>query len=520
MEPSLIGKKAFVENIVIIYVIPEPRQQCVLVPKSTWYVVQLMNGFIKQHQLNWNHVAGQSHSDGGNTNGVWVPAINGHIPNNAFPGGDNDGEPIFVARGRVGGSLAAGSLLASHKCCYVAWGGNSHALSEYEVLCNFTGSWIEWSGTEMPRSAYVAGVSEVNQELMYVGRAVIDGILKVGKIHPSHGVTYIGQNGREIAFSNYEILVTNPRDAEMRPGASSKIETPDKLEYQFIPNNTGFVQFRVRADHDAHVALTVSAAECDPMYEVFFGSWNNSKSIIRKNRTKPDVAEANTPAVLNPGEFRGFWIRWNNGTITAGTEGNYQPILTYTDSEIVPIEYVGFCTGWGATGSWIVQPAGPPSAAPSAPMPYTGGPGAFGPVCWVEATSGQVPPNAFVGGEDNGEPMYVIRGKFNDGLIPGKLLSSHGCSYVPWGGEENGLNTYDVLCDFNGDWVDCSGGNIPPNSLSAGESEDGEPLYVGRVLHEGSMTVGKVQQSHGVCYIPYGGKELGFPEYQILVTRN
>lgn len=149
-----------------------------------------------------------------------MPAKNGHVPSNAFPGGDNDGEPIFVARGRVGGSLAAGSLLGSHKCCYVAWGGNSHSLSEYEVLCNFSGSWIEWSGTQMPRSGYVAGVSEVNQELMYVGRAIVDGILKVGKIHPSHGVTYIGHNGCEIAFANYEILVTNPRDAEMRPATS------------------------------------------------------------------------------------------------------------------------------------------------------------------------------------------------------------------------------------------------------------------------------------------------------------
>lgn len=63
----------------------------------------------------------------------------------------------------------------------------------------------------MPRNGYVAGKSEVNDELMYVGRAVINGILMVGKIHPSHGVTYIPHEGREIAFSNYEILVTNDR---------------------------------------------------------------------------------------------------------------------------------------------------------------------------------------------------------------------------------------------------------------------------------------------------------------------
>lgn len=75
----------------------------------------------------------------------------------------------------------------------------------------------------------------------------------------------------------------------------SELETEDKLEYNFFPNNTGYVQFRVRAPNDGHIALTTAAAEVDPMYEIFIGGWGNSKSIIRKNRTKPEVAEVPTP---------------------------------------------------------------------------------------------------------------------------------------------------------------------------------------------------------------------------------
>lgn len=123
-----------------------------------------------------------------------------------------------------------------------------------------------------------------------------------------------------------------------------------------------------------------------------------------------------------------------------------------------------------------------------------------------------------LGGEDNGEPIYVIRSNFQGGIIPGKLLSSHGIAYVPWGGQENPCPEYEVLCDFSGTWTSCSGGNVPDNAVAAGQSEDGEPLFVGRVVHEGSLTVGKVQQSHGVCYIAYGGQELGFPDYEILVA--
>ncbi|XP_018573689.1 uncharacterized protein LOC108912786 [Anoplophora glabripennis] len=291
-----------------------------------------------------------------------------------------------------------------------------------------------------------------------------------------------------------------------------ELQTEDRLEYNFFPNSSGVVQFRVRAPNDAHIVLSTAAAEVDPMYEIFIGGWGNSKSIIRKNRSKPDVAEVPTPGILNENEFRGFWVRWQNGTISVGRENEVPPFLSWSDTEVVHIEYVGVCTGWGARGAWIIEPPrGGGVPRPGAP------PANLSSVCWVPSSNGQVPPRSFAGGEDNGEPVYVIRAQFNGGIIPGKLVPSHGQSYVPWGGQENPMPQYEVLCDFPGQWLAVSGGNIPPNALTAGQSEDGEPLYIGRVVHDGALTVGKVQPSHGVCYIPYGGQELSFPEYEILV---
>ncbi|XP_025829408.1 C3 and PZP-like alpha-2-macroglobulin domain-containing protein 8 [Agrilus planipennis] len=288
--------------------------------------------------------------------------------------------------------------------------------------------------------------------------------------------------------------------------APIEVETPDELKYNFLPNISGQFQFRVRAANDAHIALTTEAAETDPMYEVFIGGWGNSKSIIRKNRSKPDVAEVPTPGILNAGEFRGFWVRWRNGTISVGNEGESQPFLSWTDSENIPISYVGICTGWGASGKWIIEESTPNSSTLSSKM------------CWIPASGGNVPPRAFVGGEDNGEPQYVIRANFQGGIIPGKLISSHGTAYVPWGGEENPVSEYEVLCDFNGTWVPSSEGKVPPNAPAAGETEESEPLFIGRVTHEGTITVGKIQPSHGVCYISYGGQELNFANYEVLVA--
>lgn len=86
------------------------------------------------------------------------------------------------------------------------------------------------------------------------------------------------------------------------------------MEYQFYPAANGLFSFKVRAAHDCHVALTNGPVqEQDPMVEVFIGGWSNAKSVIRKNRNKPEKAEVDTPNALSAGEFRGFWIRWADG---------------------------------------------------------------------------------------------------------------------------------------------------------------------------------------------------------------
>ncbi|KAL0851414.1 hypothetical protein ABMA28_007224 [Loxostege sticticalis] len=448
------------------------------------------------------------------------------------------------------------------------------------------------------------------------------------------------------------------------------VQTEDNLQYHFFPVSHGSVQFKVRTANDAHLALTMGPQESDPMYEVFIGGWGNTKSVIRRNRTKPDKVEVDTPQILNSGEFRGFWVRWDGGVVSAGREGELIPFMSWTDPEPFPVAFVGVCTGWGATGTWKIEdgaefdtpdkleykfgpaaagslefeyrgphnahlcltsaaaevdpmyeiilggwentqsvirycrqkpdkvtlptpgimhpnefrkfliewrcgrvmvrdgssgallmewvdpapfpvthfavrtgygarghwrirhfgsgaggqqppPPSAPVAAPlySAPPGYPGAGGAGGPGQWIDMSAGQVPPGAVVGGQDcNGEPMYVARAAHEGAVIPGKLVQSHGAAYVPWGGLEHGKPEYQVLVGGFNNWVPTSGSSIPPGAFPGGQSEDGETLFIGRVRHEGSLTTGKVQQSHGVCYISFAGQELGFPEYEILLS--
>lgn len=93
----------------------------------------------------------------------------------------------------------------------------------------------------------------------------------------------------------------------------AELNTPDSLQYQYYPFHNGIVQFRVRAPNDAHLILSGEPNETHPVIEVFIGGWQNSKSVIRLNQNKPEVAETDTPNILSPNEFRGFWIRATDG---------------------------------------------------------------------------------------------------------------------------------------------------------------------------------------------------------------
>lgn len=137
---------------------------------------------------------------------------------------------------------------------------------------------------------------------------------------------------------------------------------------------------------------------------------------------------------------------------------------------------------------------------------------------WVSASQGEVPTNAVQGGFDGSDPLYVARARHEDDLVPGKLHSTHGVCYIAWGGNEHSYNKYDVLCGGNGEWISVDNGVLPTNAVPGGMTADGETLFVGRAMHEGTITIGKVQPSHECCYISYGGREFGYRKYEVLVA--
>lgn len=143
---------------------------------------------------------------------------------------------------------------------------------------------------------------------------------------------------------------------------------------------------------------------------------------------------------------------------------------------------------------------------------------AFKTAQWQHTTSSSaLPRDAVLGGRDtDGSPIYVGRSTHEGDLIPCKVIPSKRVGYVAFNGLEHPKHNFEVLVGGNFTWTRERNGGVPPRAFSAGRTKQGETLYIGRVDHNRSQTIGKVHPSHGCLYIPYSGKEVSFKDYEVL----
>ncbi|KAJ6636014.1 Natterin-3 [Pseudolycoriella hygida] len=132
-----------------------------------------------------------------------------------------------------------------------------------------------------------------------------------------------------------------------------------------------------------------------------------------------------------------------------------------------------------------------------------------------------LPRDAVLGGRDSdGAQMYVGRAIFEGGLLPCKVLPSKQAAYVSNNGKEFPVQNYDVLIGANVIWKKDKNGKVPKDAFPhGGRTPTGETLYIGRAEVNGSLTIGKVHPAHKCLYIPYGGSELSFKEYEVLTGK-
>ena len=84
------------------------------------------------------------------------------------------------------------------------------------------------------------------------------------------------------------------------------------------------------------------------------GGWNNTKSVITRNRNDSALASVDH-SPLNCGTLQSFWVTWDGGEIRVGnglTTGQAE-FMAFNDSDPFPADYLSVATGQNVTGYWI-----------------------------------------------------------------------------------------------------------------------------------------------------------------------
>jgi hypothetical protein len=134
--------------------------------------------------------------------------------------------------------------------------------------------------------------------------------------------------------------------------------------------------------------------------------------------------------------------------------------------------------------------------------------------------NGPFPDNMVRGGIDADGTVIFIGRAFHEGdMIPAKVMPDKNACYISHGGEEIPKEDFEVLRSGSFVWEFATSGNLPEGAVSCGATSDGELLYIGRALYQGTQTPGKVQVSHGCLYIPFNGEEVSVTEYEVLCLK-
>lgn len=137
----------------------------------------------------------------------------------------------------------------------------------------------------------------------------------------------------------------------------------------------------------------------------------------------------------------------------------------------------------------------------------------FGPL-WVDSFTGApLPPDAVMGGAENGVVYYICRTTFGGGLQPGKMIN--GKCHISYMGNEVMANQFQILVSHQPmSWIASRFGYLPNNAYPGGH-EQGNTLYICQAQYHHGIHPGKIIDRN--CHIAWGGREISVPYYNVLV---
>jgi len=179
-------------------------------------------------------------------------------------------------------------------------------------------------------------------------------------IHIRQPVVECGDSGTAFYASNYE-CVEDISACGMPEDNVLKISTPDAYGYTYLDNHgiqhgVEFkrMKFCVRASNDVHINLADDKSNQDTI-EIVIGGWGNTKSVIRFRRRQVQTVVETFGAQLDAFAYTTFWVSWWGGHIQVGRGSIIGDRVFMSATKMQEVNYVGISTGWGSSGSWVLE---------------------------------------------------------------------------------------------------------------------------------------------------------------------
>lgn len=104
------------------------------------------------------------------------------------------------------GNLLPCKIIPGRRIASGSLNGAEFEKQTFEILIGSSSKWVSSRNGTVPAKAIPGGYMK-NGEVLYIGRINYIGGLIVGRVHKSHRCIYVGSNGREYSFPNYEVLI-------------------------------------------------------------------------------------------------------------------------------------------------------------------------------------------------------------------------------------------------------------------------------------------------------------------------
>lgn len=143
------------------------------------------------------------------------------------------------------------------------------------------------------------------------------------------------------------------------------------------------------------------------------------------------------------------------------------------------------------------------------------------PAAWLRYDSEQFPDGALVAGySTEGIPICIGRCIYEGSILPGAIDLLDETITVCHEGLAVKLKKFEILCNGNHYWSRSNLGRVFSDAVSGGTTELGETVYVGRVLHEGQLKIGKISPVSDHLFVSDGDKEIRVESgYEVLIEK-